>query len=282
MKIAIAGSTGFIGKKLTEKFHTLNYDVIPLKREDFKPDNNQELIKKIDGCDIVINLAGATIAKRWTKKYKKILYNSRIETTRILAEAINNLKNKPKKFISVSAIGIYDNINDHTENSKNFGDTFLSKICIDWEAEAQKVHTKVIIPRLSIVLDKNEGAFKKMILPFKFGIGMVFGKGNQYFSFIHIDDLLSAFLYFIDNPDCEGIYNLSTGENIKYSDFARICNTKFKNKILIHIPELFLKKILKEGHIILTQGQSAIPERLKNDNFKFKYLSLEEILDNLI
>jgi uncharacterized protein (TIGR01777 family) len=282
MKIAIAGSTGFIGKKLTEKFHTLNYDVIPLKREDFKPDNNQELIKKIEGCDIVINLAGATIAKRWTKKYKKILYDSRIETTRILVEAINNLKNKPKKFISVSAIGIYDNINNHTENSKNYGDTFLSKICIDWEAEAQKAHTKLIITRLSIVLDKNEGAFKKMILPFKYRIGMVFGKGNQYFSFIHIDDLVSAFLYFIDNPDCEGIYNLSTGENIKYSDFARICNRKYKNRILIHIPELFLKKILLEGHIILTQGQSAIPERLKNDNFKFKYLSIEEILDNLI
>lgn len=281
MKIAIAGSTGFIGKKLSEKFRTLNYDVIPLKRDDFKPENNQELIKKIEGCDIVINLAGATIAKRWTKKYKKILYDSRIETTRILAEAINNLKNKPQKFISVSAIGIYDNINNHTENSINYGDTFLSKICIDWEAEARKAYTKLIIPRLSIVLDKTEGAFKKMILPFKYGIGLVFGKGNQYFSFIHIDDLVSAFLYFIENPYCEGVYNLSTGKNLKYYDFARICNRKYKNRILIHIPELFLKKILKEGHIILTQGQSAIPERLKNDNFKFKYLSIEEILNSL-
>jgi len=277
MKIAITGASGFIGKKLTQKFINLGFTVVPIKRNDLNFDNIEILIEKIEGCDIVINLAGATIAKRWTEKYKKILYNSRVETTKTLVEAINRLQKKPEKLISVSAIGIYDNINSHTENSKNFGNSFLSKICIDWEAEACKVNTKLIIPRLSVVIDKYEGAFKKMMLPFKLGIGIVIGSGNQYFSWILIDDLISAFLYFIETPDCEGVFNLSTGEKFTFLEFAKILNQKFRNNILIHIPIFLTKFFLKEGHIVLTEGQFAIPERLKNKNFKFKHLTIYDL-----
>lgn len=282
MKIAITGASGFIGMKLTQKFLSSGFEIIQLKRDDFNSNNFENLKEKINGCDIVINLAGATIAKRWSGKYKKILYNSRINTTKTLVQAINNLPKKPEKFISVSAIGIYDNFNTHSENSKNFGSSFLSKICFDWETEARKVNTKLIIPRLSIVLDKNEGAFKKMILPFKFGLGIIFGNGNQYFSWIHIDDLVSAFMYFVENTDCEGVYNLSTGEKMTYNDFAKICKKKYAYGLSVHLPVFFLKLILKEGHIVLTKGQLAIPERLKNENFNFKFSFFSETINNLI
>ena len=125
MKIAISGASGFIGKRLSKKFNELGFIVVSLSRSDFEKDIDL-FMHKLSDTDIVINLAGANIAKRWTKAYKQIIYKSRIQSTQMLVNAINKMEVKPKLLLSASAIGIYDALNQHDENSTKFADNFLS------------------------------------------------------------------------------------------------------------------------------------------------------------
>ncbi len=209
MRIAISGSTGFIGKRLTADFSLREWKVIPITRSDLSL-SVEDLAKKLNGVDVVINLAGAPIAKRWNEKYKQVLISSRIDSTKKIVSAINSLVNKPKLFISTSAIGIYDSTSTHTEQSLNYSGNFLSDLCIKWEQEAKKADIRTIIFRLSVVLDKNEGAFPKMFLPFKLGVGGKIGSGKQAFSWIYIEDVLNAFVFAIETENISGIFNLTS------------------------------------------------------------------------
>lgn len=281
MKIAISGSSGFIGKKLIEKFKELKYTIIPLNRLDFDLGEDW-LIQKIADADVVINLAGAPIAKRWTKAYKEIVYNSRMLTTISLVTAINNQVKKPELFISTSAIGIYNTINEHNEESKAYADNFLSHICTDWEAEANKAVCKTIIFRLSVVLDKRYGAFPKMFFPFKLGLGGKIGNGKQWFSWIYIDDLVNAFLHVIQNKNSRGVYNLASPQVITNADFTKLLAAKIKKPAIFNVPAFVFKLLYGDATIVITEGQNAQPKKLSDEGFKFKYPDFESVLDKLI
>lgn len=278
--IAITGSSGFVGTNLKRYFTDLGYEVLPIARGDLS--NQQRLQEIINQSDIVINLAGANIINRWSESYKKLLYTSRIDTTKAIVEAINTVENKPSQLISTSAVGIYDNKQTYDENGVHTSD-FLGKLAEDWEEEALKAKsesTKVSIFRFGIVLGKDGGALEKMITPFKLGLGGVIGSGKQAFSFIHIEDLLNAYKFVIENNH-EDVFNLTAPTPTTNRGLTLALGKTLKRPTILPVPEFVLNIIFSEGAKVLTDGQSAIPKNLMDLGFEFKYKTINDTIDNL-
>ncbi|RBQ32103.1 TIGR01777 family protein [Arcobacter sp. FW59] len=279
--IAISGASGFVGQNLTEFFSKHNYKVVSIKREILK--DNQKLDEIIQNIDILINLSGANIINRWSESYKKLLVSSRIETTKNLVNSINRVSKKPKLFISTSAVGIYDNKAKYDENG-SFSNDFLSNLCQNWENEAKKAKndfTKVAIFRFGIVLGKDGGAFKKMITPFKLGLGGVIGSGKQHFSYIHIEDLLRAYDFVIEK-EFDGVFNLTAPTPTTNKEFTKTLGKVLNRPTIFPVPEFLLKLIFSEGAKVLSDGQSAVPKKLLDLGFEFKYKNIEETLKSLV
>ncbi len=276
--IAITGASGFVGTSLRNFFEKQGYKVIAINREVLN--NKQELQNIVSSSNIVINLAGANIINRWTKEYKELLYSSRINTTSNLVEAINSVETKPELLISTSAVGIYDNKDTYAEDGK-YSDDFLSKLCQRWEEEAHKAQTNVSIFRFGIVLGKKGGAFAKMLTPFKLGLGGIIGSGKQAFSFIHIDDLLNAYKFVIDN-NLTSTFNLTAPKPTTNLGLTRALGKALKKPTIFPVPEFALRLIFSEGAKVLTDGQDAVPKKLLDLGFKFKYKDIQETVDSLV
>ena len=279
--IAITGASGFVGTNLTNFFKSFNYKIIPISRDIL----NDELKLKnvLNESDVIINLAGANIISRWTAEYKELLYTSRIDTTKKIVSALNQITDKNKLLISTSAVGIYDNKETHDENG-TFANDFLSNLCQDWENEALKAKSpniKVSIFRFGIVLGKGGGAFAKMLTPFRLGLGGIIGSGNQAFSYIHITDLLNAYKFVIEN-NYEYTFNLTAPKPTINLLFTRALGKALRRPTVFPIPEFILKLIFSEGAKVLTDGQDVIPKRLLSLGFKFKYNDIKETVDGLI
>lgn len=282
MRIAITGATGFIGSRLTASFESLKWTVIPIQRNHITQPVN-ELSSVIDGCDVVINLAGAPIIARHTPANKKEIYDSRIQTTHKLVEAIKIASRAPSQFISGSAVGIYSGSSVNTEVSYEYASDFSAIVVNDWEQAAHHAeeYTKLAIVRLGIVLDNKEGALPKMIKPFIMGLGGKIGDGSQMFSWIHIDDLIRAFHFIIEN-NTAGIYNLTSPGYLRNDDFTQVLAQTLKKPALFTVPEFALKLIYGEGSKTLTSGQAVYPERLINEGFVFRYPVIEQALADLL
>ncbi|MDD2887031.1 MAG: TIGR01777 family oxidoreductase [Aliarcobacter sp.] len=278
--IAITGANGFVGTSLTKYFSDLGYKIIPISREILN--NKSKLEEVLNSSEIVINLAGANIINRWSESYKKLLYSSRIDTTSKIVNAINSVQNKPKLLISTSAVGIYDNKTTYDENG-SFSNDFLSSLCQDWEKEALKAKnetTKVSIFRFGIIMGKDGGALQKMITPFKLGLGGVIGSGKQAFSYIHLDDLMSAYKFVIEN--CfEEIFNLTAPVPTTNKGLTLALGKTLKRPTILPVPEFVLNLIFSEGARVLTDGQSAVPKKLLDLGFEFKFKTIEETIENL-
>ena len=278
MIVAISGASGFVGQYLQSYFTNKKYEVVILERGLLT--NTTKLNEIISNVDVIINLSGANIIQKWTKKHKDILYTSRIETTKALVNAINNT-NKEQLFISTSAIGIYANNILCDEEKYTYGDTFLSKLCEAWELEANKVTKRIAIFRLSVILGHG-GALHKILLPFKLGLGGVIGDGKQAFSYIHIDDLARAYDYMIHHKQLNGIFNLSTPFAITNKEFTKELSSKLHRPAFIPLPVFILKLIFGEGSQVLTDGQKVYPKRLLEHGFKFNYPKINSVLDDLL
>lgn len=279
--IAITGASGFVGTNLTKYFRNLNYKIIPISRDIL---NDESKLKSVlEESDVIINLAGANIIGRWTKKYKELLYSSRIDTTKKVVSALNQITDKNKLLISTSAVGIYDNKDTHDENG-TFANDFLSNLCQDWEKEALKARSqnvKVSIFRFGIVLGQGGGAFAKMIKPFKFGLGGVIGNGNQAFSYIHITDLLRAYEFVIEN-NFEDIFNLTAPKPTTNLFFTKTLGNAVNMPTIFPVPEFVLKLIFSEGAKVLTDGQDVVPKKLLSLGFKFDYNDIKETVYGLL
>jgi uncharacterized protein len=279
--IAITGASGFVGTHLNNFFSNLGFSIIAISRDIL---NNESKLKEIiQKSDVIINLAGANIINRWTPAYKELLYTSRIDTTKKIVTVLNNLKDKPRQLISTSAVGVYDNKDTYAENG-NYANDFLSNLCQDWEKEAFKAkneNTKVSIFRFGIVLGKDGGAFSKMITPFRLGLGGIIGSGNQAFSYIHIEDLLNAYKFVIEN-NIEDTFNLTAPKPTTNLLFTRALGKALRRPTIFPVPEFVLKLIFSEGAKVLTDGQDAIPKKLIDLGFKFKYKNIEETLKSLV
>ena len=280
--LAVTGSSGFVGTSLKKHFELKGFKVIGIKRDDLKDIN--KLTKIVNKADVLINLAGANIINRWSESYKKLLYSSRIDTTKALIEAIEKAEYKPELLISTSAVGIYDNVGCYDEEYFNYSDDFLANLCKEWEntaLQAQNYGVRTSIFRFGIVLGKG-GALEKMLPPFKLGVGGTIGDGSQDFSFIHIEDLLNAYEYVIHNQSCEGVYNLTAPTPTTNFGLTKALGKALHRPTIFPVPSFILSLIFSEGAKVLTDGQCAKPKRLMDSGFIFKFETIEDAINDLV
>jgi uncharacterized protein (TIGR01777 family) len=300
-KIVITGATGLIGRELCKKLYELGDEITVFTREtkngrkvlpylnkfaewDY---NKPELWKnEIDGKDVIIHLAGANVfAKRWTKSYKRTILRSRKIATKNLVDAIEMTENKPKIFISSSAVGYYrDNGNDEITEESASGTDYLSMVCRSWEYEAMQVE-KLGIRRLSIrtgiVLSSKEGALKKMLLPFRLFLGGSIGGGTQWFPWIHIEDIIEIYLTAL-NKEIGGALNATAPNPVTMKEFATTLGKVLHRPSFFNIPEFALKLAVGEGAQSILSSLRVIPKTLIQNSFKFKYEYLEKALNSLL
>jgi uncharacterized protein (TIGR01777 family) len=293
MNVLITGATGFIGNSLVEFLLNKENNIIVLARNKNKVKANVRAVENIseisenESIDIIINLAGAPIAKKWTKLYKQELIDSRIGTTRNIATLVKKLKQKPQVLLSASAIGYYgsqlSNIIDETSKPNN---EFTHQLCKEWESEAlqlEKLGLRVCITRLGVVLGKNGGALQQMLTPFKIGLGGKIGSGNQYFSWIHISDVLKAFYVMMNDAKYNGIYNLTSPNPITNIAFTHALGQQLKRPTIFPMPEFVISLLFGEmGRTLLLKGSRVIPKRLIESGFSFQYPDINTALQEIL
>ncbi|KAA3662269.1 MAG: TIGR01777 family protein [Calditrichaeota bacterium] len=300
MKIVIAGGSGFLGGRLVDSFLQNAHAVTVISR---KPQNIKvqlagseivswnDLEKNTSGnilsdTDVVINLAGESIGdKRWTKEQKSNLLSSRIDPTDKLVEWVNNSTARPAKFINASAVGYYGNSGGEVLNESSLaGDDFLAEICVAWEKHAARLdqsHTKLILLRIGVVLDPQEGALQKMVLPFKFFAGGKLGSGDQWISWIHIDDLVAIFNFLINMHEIAGIVNATAPNPVTNSRLTKAIANTLNRPALFPVPAFALKLLLGEQSLLVLNGQRVMPENLLQAGFSFNFPEIDAALDDL-
>jgi uncharacterized protein (TIGR01777 family) len=267
MKVAIIGGNGFVGTYLQKEFD----EALIIGRKNFTED-----IEKIKNYDVVINLAGATILHRWSEEYKKLLYSSRIDTTKKVVEVINQEDSQVKHFISTSAIGIYED-NCECDESKEVGKSFLAKLANDWEKEANKFNKTTTILRFGVVISKDGGALKQMLLPFKLGVGGPIGDGKMDFSFIDIRDLMKIYHFIIEN-NIEGTFNAVEPNPTTNYGLTKALGKVLHRPTIFMVPKFIIKLIFGEGSSVLLSSQKVYPTKLLKTGFKFDYDNIEKSL----
>ena len=283
MIVAITGSGGFIGKHLCAFFQTRGYVLRKLYRIHAKSDIAR-LTEVLEEVDIVVNLAGASINRRWTRKSKKIMMDSRSITTQKIVEAIKLASKKPKLLLSSSAVGIYAQEGIHTEKEFKLADDFLSEICQEWEREALKAmpYTRVCVVRFGVVLGKEGGILKRLIPLFKAGFGGRIGSGKQPMSWIHIYDVIKAIDLMIETETMNGIYNLTSPQAVTNQKFTRVLASQFNEPAFMAVTSWVLNLLYGEGAKAIGGGQNVLPQRLLDAGFKFNFPTLAEALDDII
>lgn len=300
-KIVITGATGLIGRELCKEL-SLHGDeltifstnvekakaILPFAKEVVEWKNyDKDYSVYLEGKDAVIHLAGASVAgKRWTPSYKKEIYDSRINTTRNLVSSIDKCKQKPEVFISASAIGFYGDRGDSilTETS-SVGKDFLSNVCDDWEKASERIemlNVRRVIIRTGIVLSIDDGALKKILLPFQLFVGGPLGNGKQWFSWIHLADIISLYLFLLDKKSQKGIFNAVSPQPVQMKTFAKRLGKVLHKPSLFPVPKFVLKLVMGESTSAILASQKIKPEALLNAGYKFKFDDLESALINLL
>lgn len=284
MEIALTGATGFIGSHLIfNVFLEKNWRATPILRGDLAL-SSKDLAKKIDGSEVIVNLAGANIVKRWTEDYKKELYTSRVDTTIKLVEAMSQMSRKPRIFISASSVGIYDNRGRYGESDYNFANHYLATVVKDWEEaalKAREINVRTVIFRFGIVLGKG-GLLAKMLPSFKLGMGGTIGSGRQFFSWVHIEDLSRAYIFAVEHEELEGIYNLVSPNAVTNKILTKTLAKILHRPAVLLIPIWLLGLIFGEGAAAISSGQNIIPERLLKTGFRFRFQTIEHALRDVV
>ena len=283
MKIALTGATGFVGSHLANVFLEKDWKVTPILRDDLAL-NSKDLAKKIDGSEVIVNLAGANIVKRWTEDYKEELYASRVNTTIKLVEAMSQVSRKPQIFISTSAIGIYDDKGRYSESDYNFANDYLATVVKDWEEaalKARQINIRTVIFRFGVVLGKG-GLLAKMFPSFKLGMGGTIGNGRQSFSWVHIEDLSRAYVFAVEHEDLEGIYNLVSPNAVTNRILTKTLAKILHRPAVLPVPVWLLWLMFGEGAAAISSGQNIIPERLLRAGFRFRFETIEHALRDLV
>jgi uncharacterized protein (TIGR01777 family) len=295
--ILITGGTGFIGKELRRILLQEGYNLIivtrnPKKYDDEKAKNqkfiswNDDLTEAMNSTDVVIHLAGENVfSQRWSDEVKKVIYDSRIDSTRKLVDAMRNADSQPEVFISASGSGFYGNGGDSIKTeSDQVGDDFLAEVCKDWEAESQKATefgVRVANPRIGIVLEKDGGAMEKMIPPFQLFVGGPVGDGKQFMSWVHRDDMVQALIFPVEN-EIQGPYNVCAPIPVTMNTFAAVLGEVMHRPSFFRVPKIALEIMYGEGAKPILDSIRMKPAILQEKGFEFEYDDLEEALADIL
>lgn len=296
MKIIIAAGTGFLGKNLEQYFLNKNYEIKILTRN---PKRENEIFwdaktigdwkNELENADVLINLTGKSVDCRYYEKNKKEIFDSRIYSTKVLQQAIDECQNPPKLWLNASSATIYTHSEKHLNTEKNgiIGDDFSMNICKSWEKEFFKTknqNIRKVALRTSIVLGKNGGAFPKFKQISKLGLGGKQGRGNQMMSWIHIDDFCEAVNFVIENENLEGAINITAPKPLSNEEMMKQLREKIKISFgipspvwLLEIASIFIKT---ETELML-KSRNVYPEILLENGFKFQYDNFEKALEKL-
>ena len=296
MKLLITGGTGFIGSALCSKLlNNKNHELTILSRNPEKIKipakviSNLNQLEKDASFDVIINLAGEPIAdNRWTEKQKHKIITSRIDTTEKIIEFIQSSKHKPKLLINGSAIGYYgiNKTNNAIDENGTGDDSFSSQLCKQWETvalEANSFGVRTCLLRTGIVLGINGGALKKMLPPFKIGLGGKIGSGQQWMSWIHLDDLVGIILYCIEHDDLYGAINGTSPNPSTNQDFTKTLGKVLNRPTFMSIPETIIKLLLGQmGVELLLSGKKILPMKISEKGYQFQYPTLDSALQNIL
>ena len=277
MNVIVAGATGLIGTELVKALRARGDQVLALPRYGSAP-------WQVEGFDAVVNLAGANLsAKRWSPEFKKGLLDSRIETTRALVDAIGKASRKPRVLVNASAVGFYGGgRGDETlDESSAPGGDFLSGLTREWEAEAQKSTVRSVQLRTGIVLSKKGGALQPFLAPFKAFVGGPIGSGKQWFPWIHLADEVGAILWCLDH-DLSGPVNLVAPGIVHMKEFAKALGRALHRPSLFPVPGAALKLLLGEFAEVVLDGQRAVPKKLFDAGFRFRFTDVDDALRDLL
>ena len=295
--IVLAGGSGFLGRKLAAHFHASGTEVLTLTRHP-RPGVHTDLpwtpgvtaaqwTERLEGAEALFNLAGENLGdKRWNEARKRALHDSRIVATRTLVEAVSRCQNPPRVFVSSSAVGYYGAHGDEpVTESTTPGKDPLAQLCVAWEREASALdghpHTRLVITRTGLVMARDGGALKEMLLPFTLGLGAVLGSGRQYWPWIHMDDWLALVSWLVATEAASGPFNLTAPNPVTNREFTRTLARAMHRPALFRAPGFALKAILGELAEFVLTGQRALPARAESLGFKFKFRELEPALKDL-
>src|SRR5690606_32897245 len=299
MHILITGATGLIGKEIVKRCHEKNFSVNylttsknKLTQEDkykgfyWNPSSGEIDLKCLDGVHAIINLAGASLSKRWTTAYKKEIIKSRIESIQLLKKALDEVDHDVKSFVTASAIGIYPDSYDnyYEEDESLVDDSFLGKVVELWEEEANTLSGRkfsLAKIRIGLVLSKKGGALPQIARPVKWYVGTAFGDGKQWQSWIHIEDLSRLFMFAVENR-LSGVYNGVAPNPVSNKKLVKEIATVLKKPLILpNIPESIMRFILGDMAYVLYASQRVSSKKIEESGFNFEYpnitLALKEI-----
>ena len=298
MKILITGGTGFVGSGLSQRLLELGHEVTVIgssnrcrlaahpqltyvSADTTRPGAWQQRVAEHDG---LINLAGRSVFNLWTPAYKESIYNSRILTTRNLVAALP--ATTEAVLLSASAAGYYgDGGETEKIETSSSGNDFLAQVCRDWESEANKATAKgarVVLMRFGVVLGQGGGAIATMKTPFQLGLGGPIGSGDQWFPWIHRDDLINAILFLLTAEECRGPFNFSAPQPVRQKDFARQLGAALHRPAFLPTPAFVMRLILGEFGRSLLQGQRVLPRALTESGYLFTYPELQPALKEIV
>ena len=299
MKILVTGATGLIGRSLCRSLTDENHTVVALSR---RPEGASDLSavavhkwdpfagpppsEALEGVESVVHLAGESIAaRRWSPEQKERIRGSRVISTRNLVEGLRRAASKPASLISGSAVGFYGDRGDETldENSPA-GSGFLAEVCLQWESEAERAtgfNMRVVRVRTGVVLSTEGGALKKMLPPFKFGVGGPLGSGRQWFPWIHISDIVGILRLALFSTSVSGPINATAPEPITNAGFTRELARALHRPAFLAAPEFVLRLAMGEMADLLLVSERVIPKAAEASGYNFQFRTLASALQDL-
>lgn len=293
MRVLISGATGLIATELAKQLRAKGHTPVSLVRRE--PRNKDEVFINADlgqfdpsvmnSIDAVVNLAGATTGKiPWTKKYMREIVDSRLNTTRVLVSAINQASNPPKVLISGSASGIYGDRGDQwLDEDSGKGTGFLSDLAFEWEQEALKAKTRVVLVRTTMVMSKKLGALGKLLPLIKLGVGGPLGSGKQWWAWISLEDQARAIIHLIENEQASGPFNITAPEPATCEQIVHALGKALQRPTIFRVPAWLMKLVIgvaAEELLLCSQKMSA--EKLIKSGYKFNHPTLREVVEYVV